>query len=162
MCPPPRAHPQPDPDRQLRWHCCRCGAQWRLITHRVYDEAERLFGKTATLIPNSPQGHSRCFSSTIHCSICPLFVTHPTPHTPPMAPIPPMHTPLPASPALQPREIYCSPRLLWANTNKMLFCCNLFNWPQKRRLEHVQALPAPACPPGSHMLSRPWALSPWL
>lgn len=41
-------------------------------------------------------------------------------------------------------EIYCRPRLLWANTNKMLFCCNLFNWPRKRRLEHVQALPAPA------------------
>lgn len=30
----------------------------RLITHYVYDEAERLFGKTATLIPNSPQGPS--------------------------------------------------------------------------------------------------------
>lgn len=48
-------------------------------------------------------------------------------------------------------EIYCSSRLLWANTNKMLFCCNLFNWPQKRRREHVQPLPAtaclPACPP---------------
>lgn len=29
----------------------------------------------------------------------------------------------------------------------MLFCCNLFNWPQKRRLEHVQPLPAPACLP---------------
>ena len=41
----------------------------------------------------------------------------------------------------------------------MLFCCNLFNWPQKRRLEHVQALPAPARLAGSHMLS---ALCAWL
>lgn len=32
-------------------------AQWRLITHCGYDEAERLFGKTATLTPSSLQGH---------------------------------------------------------------------------------------------------------
>ena len=57
-------------------------------------------------------------------------------------------------------EIYCRPRLLWANTNKMLFCCNLFNWPQKRRLEHVQALPAPMRLPGSHMLSAPCSWPP--
>lgn len=66
------------------------------------------------------------------------------------------HTPLhPPLQSCSREEIYCRPRLLWANTNKMLFCCNLFNWPQKRRLEHVQALPAPVRLPGSHMLSAP-------
>lgn len=35
-----------------------CSTRRCLITHRVYDEAERLFGKTATLISNSPQGRS--------------------------------------------------------------------------------------------------------
>lgn len=45
------------PETARLGYCCCCRAD-RLITHCVYDEAERLFGKTATLIPNSPQGPS--------------------------------------------------------------------------------------------------------
>ena len=134
-----------------------CKAQHRLITHCVYDEAERLCGKTATLIPNSPQGRSCCFSSTSPCLICQPSLPRPAPGIPLHGPglsLPSPHATL--HPPLQRcslEEIYCCPKLLRANTNKMLFCCNLFNWPQKRRLEHVQALPAPACLPGSQMLS---------
>lgn len=65
----------------------------------------------------------------------------------------PLHQPLPRC-SLE--EIYRRPGLLWANTNKMLFCCNLFNWPQKRCLEYVRALPAPE-PLGSQMLMTPSA-----
>lgn len=65
----------------------------------------------------------------------------------------PLHQPLPRC-SLE--EIYRRPRLLWANTNKMLFCCNLFNWPQKRCLEYVRALPAPELP-GTQMLTPPSA-----
>jgi hypothetical protein len=39
-------------------HCGWCAAHHHLITHCVYDEAEWLFGMTATLIPSSPQGPS--------------------------------------------------------------------------------------------------------
>lgn len=52
----PSAYPS-FPGTARRGFCCCCSAA-RLITHCVYDEAERLFGKTATLIPNSPQGPS--------------------------------------------------------------------------------------------------------
>lgn len=55
---PPSAAPSAYPSfPETGRHGYRC---WRrtdcLITHCVYDEAKRLFGKTATLIPNSPQG----------------------------------------------------------------------------------------------------------
>lgn len=52
----PSAYPS-FPGTACHGYCCSCRAD-RLITHCVYDEAERLFGKTATLIPNSPQGPS--------------------------------------------------------------------------------------------------------
>lgn len=57
---PPSAAPSAYPSfPETGRHGYRCWRRTdRLITHCVYDEAERLFGKTATLIPNSPQGPS--------------------------------------------------------------------------------------------------------
>lgn len=84
-----------------------------LITHRVCDKAEQLFLETGTLVFSSPRGYAAVCS--LHHSLVnvPIF--------PPLSRV-----------CL--KEIYCSRQLLWANTNKMLFCCNLFNWPQKRSL----------------------------
>lgn len=76
-CPPPH-HPKQAASLAL---LLVCKAQRRLITHCVYDEAERLFGKTATLIPSSPQGPFRCFSSTMRCVARQLSLPHPAPHT---------------------------------------------------------------------------------
>lgn len=103
-----------------------------------------MFGEAATLLHSSPHPHSwGCpLSSTHHGSHCSSEIASsqlllqqcrlpPYSCTPVCLPLQ-LHS-------LE--EIYCSPRLLWANTNKMLFCCNLFNWPQKRRLEPVQLCP---------------------
>lgn len=53
-CPPPAPPGQAAPSAPM----LVCSAHHHLITHCVHDEAERLFGKTATLIPTNPQGWS--------------------------------------------------------------------------------------------------------
>ena len=103
--------------------CAQYPAQ-RLITHRVYDKAEQLFLETGTLVFSSPRGCAAVCSLRHSLVTCPFF--------PPLSRV-----------CL--KEIYCSRQLLWANTNKMLFCCNLFNWPQKRSLAcYIQLLTPPA------------------
>lgn len=76
ICPPPAQPRQAAPLALLLvW-----GAQWRLITHCVFDEAEWLFGKTATLIPISPQDHFLMF--LLHHPLLNVPALSPTPYSP--------------------------------------------------------------------------------